>query len=287
MRFGLVRGRPATECVRDEVTGLVWEGKTPSGYFGGSEGFTQLGNGEIEDVYTYVQVVNAIARCGYYDWRLPTRAELMTIVNYGSQVRLEPIWFPNQPYWGGAYRASDVNLVDLGYRWVVDADGFSRSNMSLAFNRTPVRLVRGQLSVGTRFSFSSVSYPGDAANNLVTDGTTGLQWRRCVEGQTWTGSGCSGTPAWFDHPSGLAHAHSLSGWRVPNVKELNSLIDLAQQGSVRINTSVFPSTPANQHWSSTPHTDPSYAISVDFAWGDVGTVSRSAPMTVRLVRLAP
>ena len=287
MRFGQVRGRPTTECVRDEVTGLVWEGKTASGYFGGNESFTQLGNGEFDDVYTYVQLANVIARCGFYDWRLPTRAELLTIVNFGSSVRLDPTWFPNQPYWGGAYRTAQSVSELSGYWWVVDSMGFSRSNASLGIDHLPVRLVRGDPSVANRFTVSSEAYPGDAAGNVVSDANTGMRWRRCVEGQVWTGSACAGTPTFLDHGSSLALSSSLSGWRVPNVKELGSLIDLARPVGGLIDASLFPSAPAGWYWSSTPHTDPSWALLIDFAHGNVQAVGRDIPLYVRLVRALP
>lgn len=97
-------------CVRDEVTGLVWEVKDESagslhhsnfayswfssspstigaGVNGGKAG---AGNCNISDTSLtkcdteeFVQRVNEAALCGASNWRLPTRNELISLVDYG------------------------------------------------------------------------------------------------------------------------------------------------------------------------------------------------------------
>lgn len=37
----------------------------------------------------------------------------------------------------------------------------------------------------------------DNGNGTVTDTKTGIMWKRCAEGQIWTGSTCSGTAAGY------------------------------------------------------------------------------------------
>lgn len=101
--------------------------------------------------------------------------------------------------------------------------------------------------------------------NVATDKVTGLMWMRCPWGMTLnTVYGCIPavvTPrlGWkdaidkADDPAGDG-SHSLfgkSGWRVPNVKELASIIEHGCE-SPSINKLVFPSTPVGKFWTSSP-----------------------------------
>lgn len=144
-------------------------------------------------------------------------------------------------------------------------------------------LVMGLAAVVPAQSQSRYAYSADGAE--VTDAQTGLIWRRCTEGQTWMNSTCTGGLTVFGHERALAHAMTQSGWRLPNVKELTSLVDT---GSVRpaINAAAFPGTPTAVYWSSTPDVQlPTSAWSVDFALGTVATVGRNTlGVLVRLVR---
>lgn len=88
----------------------------------------------------------------------------------------------------------------------------------------------------------------------VTDKRTGLVWKRCSEGQTLSGSSCTGTAASYKHEQALARAKSANttdsatGWRLPNVKELASLADKGCQ-SPAIDSTAFPGTPSGVYWS--------------------------------------
>jgi hypothetical protein len=58
---------------------------------------------------------------------------------------------------------------------------------------------------------------------------TGLVWRRCVEGMVWSNGTqtCDGTATDFQWKQGadLLPGQSQGGWRIPNVKELYSIVD--------------------------------------------------------------
>lgn len=106
-------------CVLDNVTGLVWEIKTDDGglqdkdwtysWFtssgvndAGFPGFENAGTCADEthcDTEKYIDAVNATMLCGLNNWRLPSPAELQSVVVYGDQ----PLVFPPQP------------VVDLDY----------------------------------------------------------------------------------------------------------------------------------------------------------------------------
>jgi hypothetical protein len=124
----------------------------------------------------------------------------------------------------------------------------------------------------------------------VTDTRTGLVWKRCSEGQTLSGSSCTGTATTYTHEQALARAKSVNtansatGWRLPNVKELASLADKGCQ-SPAIDSTAFPSTPSNWYWSSSPYVGNSdYAWGVDFYYGGVNGYGRNNGNRVRLVR---
>ena len=98
----------AWDCVRDNVTGRVWESKTTdnglrdknwvytwynsdpatNGGDASSLGVTYACGGTLPgnqcNTQTYVAAVNALspALCGYTDWRIPTLEELQSIVDY-------------------------------------------------------------------------------------------------------------------------------------------------------------------------------------------------------------
>jgi hypothetical protein len=288
MSFSAIAGRSLTECVQDNVTGLVWEGKEASGYYGGSESFTNLGNGELNDAQTYVLVANYFATCGFYDWRLPTRNELLTIVNYGRvEPKFDPAWFPNQSYWGGPYLAAEPSLTYENYVWTVGGNGRSDGLTNLNSNGSLVRLVRGNLSAASRFTFDTVAFSGDASFNVVVDAKTGLHWRRCTEGRSWSGVTCVGEPHYLTHEGALSYAESKIGWRLPSVKELSSLSDVSKAGAVRMDTVAFPNSPGSWQWSSTPNIQGSDAMYVDFSFGNVNVVTRGVPMEIRLVLNSP
>lgn len=103
-------------------------------------------------------------------------------------------------------------------------------------------------------------YTYNAAGDEITDTATGLIWQRCSAGQTWAGGTCSGTATAMMHEIALTYAAGQAGWRLPNVKELASIVD----GS-RINPSIdivtFPNTISTAYWTTTP-----YAANTSGAW---------------------
>lgn len=131
-------------------------------------------------------------------------------------------------------------------------------------------------------------YTYSAAGDEVTDSQTGLVWRRCSEGQSWSGSTCAGTAATYTHEAALVQAKAqvgAAGWRLPNVKELSSIVDKTRMNPA-IDPTAFPATPSYYFWTSTPYAgDSSGAWYVGFNDGYVnGGGGRSNPLHVRLVR---
>lgn len=290
MSYSAVGAHPLTSCVRDNVTGLIWEGKTGDGGPRSlSQRYTNTGNNEGDDASGYTAYVNGLNLCGYSDWRLPTLQELLGIVDHGRhQPSLQTDWFPN---WGG----------DVITYWTADRHGgnnryvatvtFSTGPSSFSPEGSPnrVRLVRGHGHTASRFSYGTVAYGGDGINNVVIDAWTGLQWRRCEQGRTWNGSTCAGTAITFNHAQALPHARDQSGWRLPNVKELASLLVIGPTSGATLNPTAFPGALAEKVWSSTPTALGTVnANFVDFLDADVGDGYRFHNyFAVRLVRILP
>jgi hypothetical protein len=152
-------------CTRDNVTGLIWEVKTGSGLRSASHTYTWYSsdsatNGGIAgeagsfvvttcatvgscDTEKFVAEVNATALCGASNWRLPTKRELDSIVDYGRlNSALPPVdseYFPNTlalAFWSGS--ADPVYFFNA---WTVElSQGKAESVSKGVANR--VRLVR-------------------------------------------------------------------------------------------------------------------------------------------------
>ena len=127
------------------------------------------------------------------------------------------------------------------------------------------------------------------ANGTAVHLKTRLLWKRCAEGQTWSGASCTGTAHSFAWDSALAHSAATSdgganNWRVPNRKELESITEFCGH-SPAINQEVFPNTPSERFWSSTTfQADPGRAWDVYFSDGYVGAAYKSDGQFLRLVR---
>lgn len=263
-----VAGHPLTECVRDRVSGLVWEGKVDSGKLQGmattagpqgaddlldnygphneprpgsranTDAYSYDGDGRPGDAMAYVAQVNAMRLCGYTDWRLPTTSELFGIADVNTlmdvdersrrlargQPAIDSRWFPNTV--PGQYLASEPSdqtsmwCVDFSTAYVFTCYRRMRSMISPLF----VRLVRGPEAPETarwREAPDERGVPG----GVVEDRHTGLVWRRCEEPQTWNGKRCTWTAKRYNYVQAVQHAAAQPGWRLPNVKELNSLVE--------------------------------------------------------------
>ena len=137
----------------------------------------------------------------------------------------------------------------------------------------------------------------DNGDGTVTDTKTGLIWKQCLEGQS--GSDCAtGSAEFFTWQQALQRAQTLNDsggfagstdWRVPNTKELSSLVEY-QCTNPAINLTRFPNTGRgiDPVWSSS-------AVSgyADFAWkvyfndGIHDSEGKGNHSQLRLVRSVP
>lgn len=128
--------------------------------------------------------------------------------------------------------------------------------------------------------------------STVLDKQTGLIWMRCALGQTFDGTGCTGTPTSMNWQAALQMAESTTftgktDWRLPNQKELQSLVENRCYAPA-INTAIFPGTTSIGFWSSSPYARFSYfgyAWIVNFYLGYESNGYEGNGYAVRLVRL--
>lgn len=159
MSYSAVGSYSKEECVKDNVTGLIWEGKTASGPRAGSNTYTnyhvayegtQAQMDAATNTYGYVAFVNGIALCGYTDWRLPSVEELQTLVDYGVVYAPGPVapgpkinttWFPNTRV--GAYWTSTPDVANVLSAWYVEfRNGGANTAGRFAVGGGPIEGVR-------------------------------------------------------------------------------------------------------------------------------------------------
>jgi len=271
-------------CTKDLVTGLVWELRTSDDSIrDANRSFTNFGIDDPADTGGLVAAMNAQALCGATDWRMPTVTELFGLVEF-DQANNNVTWFPdlavpgtkNWLWTSETYMTNPPNVawyVDTGWpeTMVNDRNGDG--------GPTSARVVHG----------TSTHSHLVAKGAEVHDTLTHLIWRRCVEGMTWQKPNCVGTPTLLYWSDALAYANAVAastgvGWRLPNIKELQSISVLANTPT--IDPVMFPQTPAFWTWSSSGWGEFELLYTVEFGRGFARRESgvNSSNFAVRLVR---
>jgi len=96
----------------------------------------------------------------------------------------------------------------------------------------------------------------DNNDGTITDNCTGLMWNKCLQGLSGTScqTGTASTTYWEEAKVSCEDSTSsnYSDWRLPNVKELMSIVNY-QNSSPAINATYFPATVSGDYWSSTTY----------------------------------
>ena len=119
----------------------------------------------------------------------------------------------------------------------------------------------------------------------IKDTFTGLIWQRCSIGQTWNGTTCTGEATKHTWQDALIQVKAMgAGYRVPNIKELTSIVEFQCAGPA-INLHNFPNTLPNGYWSSSPHSHgKTYGWYVQFNYGHPNDSYKHVKQYVRAVR---
>jgi len=267
--------------VLDDVTGLTWQ-KSPD----------RNGDGLINktdkiawaELPAYIAGLRAASHGGYDDWRLPSIKELYSLIDFrgtdpgmtGDPSALTPFidtasfdfgygdpsagervldaqYWSNTQYvsttMGGAATVFGVNFADgriKGYPRDLGPGGTSFTAY--------LRCVRGPATYG-------VNEFADNGDGTITDRATGLMWSQADSG---VGMNWGEALLWVQTKNAASYL-GHKDWRLPNAKELQSLLDYtrspATHGAAAIN-SLFQCTPVTDeagqtdypfYWSSTTH----------------------------------
>lgn len=285
--------------VRDNVTGLIWEMKE------NKDGVQDYSNpSDADNTYTWYDsdpetnggdagtdtedFLKALwAKTGYSDWRLPTKEELRSIVDYsipspGPVVNMG--YFLNMVsyhYWSSTAYANNTDLA-----WGVDFYGGGDYHG----NKSGSRYVRAVRS-GQGRSFDSLVISSD--EKTVSDPQTGLMWEMK---QNMDDTSVAGDPndadnsyTWSEALDWMAELNAqayagYSDWRLPTVKELASLTDLSRYPAIPV--LLENSTKLSYYWSSTIDATSTYsAWAVSFYYGGALDLKTSGSLYyVRAVR---
>lgn len=291
-------------CTADRVTGFIWEVKTTDGGLRDmNKIYTNQGYamGDDVDLSEHVSAVNAAGLCGASDWHTPSDQQLLSIVNFNTRApgpTIGWIYFPNTApslYW----------TVTVGYRMPSSAQAAG----SLLLARPPwvtIRFSNAELAATEPYLYAhsrlvrtakrsdAPRFVRSADRTTVTDNWTRLEWRYCAEGRTLpVGDGpCTGSALDVDWAGALAAANAAGdGWRLPNIKELDSLMDRPRPIPPTLAYAFGdwgPYTlPSYNWWSGTPLRDGGGAAWAIDVGGGVMRTGVGQTGVVRLVRSAP
>jgi hypothetical protein len=199
------------------------------------------------------------------DWRLPTKKELISIVDYSIPYPGPTInsIFANTKQFG--YWSSTTESSDLKGAWVVYFNGGYVGGDPMT-GGVYVRCVYGKKLIPSFI---------DNGNGTVADLRNGLVWQQ----------GEPGRMGWTD---ALNYCENLElplgsdqrDWRLPNIKELESITEDTMSDPVNpiaIDRNIFPNAAAEAYWSSTNFpVQPSYAWAVGYDYGRVGPSVKDA-----------
>lgn len=265
--------------VTDNVTGLMWA-KSPD----------LNGDGQIraDDKLTYQQAMaqaGGFALGGYDDWRLPTIKEMYSLMDFRG---IDPSGYPGTdtsgmvPFIDRTYFDFNWGDIDAGER-IIDAQMVSST---LYVGETPER--DGGYLFGVNFADGRIKGYGlklrgadktffvmyvrgaegygvndltDNGDGTISDAATGLMWSKADSGEA------------MNWPDALAWAQAMNAegylgyddWRLPNVKELQGLVDYSRSPDTTQSAAIDPLFEITQitneagevdypaHWSATTH----------------------------------
>jgi formylglycine-generating enzyme required for sulfatase activity len=248
--------------VTDNNTNLIWQ-KTDGG----------------EMTYEKaIQYCDTLTLGGYTDWRLPTGIELFSI-NYfeANNPAMNTTFFTKTlaEYWW----SSDKQADNAGIIWLTNAGGGignhakTESKSAGGTKFIHVRAVRNPIT--TTFAVAHFTDNGDGT---IKDNYTGLTWQKNT----------STTPMNWEAALAYAKTVTLGGksdWRLPNIKELQTLNDVSRV-KPSINKTYFPNiVSATFYWSSTTqYKTPAVAWEMNTDFGVVTYDDKSVNKYVMLVR---
>lgn len=243
--------------VLDNVTGLTW---TKSPDWDGSGTIDADDKFSYAAALAYVDTLNAANYGGYSDWRVPSTKELYSLIDYrGTDPATDAtdtsglVPFIDDEVFDFAYGDTSAGERVIDSQWAVSTlyVGKVMNNQVAVFG---VNFADGRIKgygIGTtaqgtnktfyaRFCRGNSAYGvNDFTNNgdgTITDSATGLMWMQADSGAEMN---------WED---ALAYAQTKNGesylgysdWRLPNAKELQSLVDYTRSPDTTSSAAIDP-----------------------------------------------
>lgn len=213
--------------ITDTITGLMWQ-KTDGGEM------------TFENALTYT---DTLTLGGFNNWRLPNAHEAFSILNLqNNNPALDVSFFTKTlaEYWW----TSNRQINDSTKIWVTNAGGGignhpkSETISAGGTKKIHVRAVRDIITPPILTNLYTDNFDGS-----ITDNRTQLVWQKIPN---------SNPMSW---EAALQYAESLilgndSNWRLPNIKELQSLNDESYINP-SVNPSFFNNIGVRKYWSST------------------------------------
>ncbi len=278
---------PDENTVLDRLTGLTWTRDANAAEFPMT----------WQEALEWVRHMNVEQAFGFSDWRLPNRRELRSLVSHQTRRPALPIDHPFVNVFLSWYWTSTTAAIAPDHAWYVSMDGARMfyGGKDQSFMVWPVRgrgatlQVTGQKQcydangtvipcIGTgqdAESQTGMPWPDSRflidANSIV-DQLTGLRWLRHADLT-------AGAVSW---PDALAAVDALRRaapekikWRLPNINELESLIDCASHSPALPLGYAF--TNLNEaYWSSTTSLfEPDWAWALYLNKGAIGVGQKS------------
>lgn len=255
--------------VTDLVTGLMWS-QSPD--------FNGDGTINSSDKMTFANAISSadsFTLAGYDDWRLPTIKELYSLVLFdgtdvsncmnGSTCSGTP--FVDTTYFGFGYgdTAAGERVIDAQFWSSTQYIGTTMGGNATAFGFNfadgrikgyPISSPRGETLQYVRYVRGGTNYGVNAfvdnGNGTITDNATGLTWM-----QADSGSGMNWSDA-LNYCEGSS-ANGFDDWRLPDAKELQSIVDYSRSPAIDPIFYLSPITAENGstdypfYWTSTTH----------------------------------
>lgn len=264
---------PEADCITDHLTGLMWPKNAD---LAGSSTWSSA-----------VNYANNLLLCGHPDWRLPNISELASLVNanesdIASWLMTRGFYNVRDYYWSSTtyYYTNIARAVDM-----LDGSIFNYSKSSANLSVWPVRSAQsggtitlprtgqvtsyragddGDLETGSAWPSPRFT---DIGNGTVSDDLTGLIWLKdsnCIrteypssDNDLVTSDGSVYWQSALEFIAGMnngTYSKCSAGhdnWRLPNERELGSLIDYSKFDPALSSGHPFVNIQPYYYWTST------------------------------------
>jgi len=227
----------------------------------------------------FVETMNRAAVGGYRTWHLPSRRELFSLVSHACVNPALPAGAPFENVFAGYYWTATTCSRLKDQAWYIHLGG-GRVQRGMKYGSYMVWPVCCHSPDPTT---ASTAQRYEVDKDTVYDQRTGLGWAK-MDALAW--DPLSWTDALdFIRRMNAGSAHGHADWRLPNVRELESLIDVRRHTPALSGGHPFSQIPQGCWSSTTSVYEPRYAWVVYLQDGAVGVgYKKSAEFHVWAVR---